>query len=317
MLGRKALVCPGPGEHSPGISGDTMVADKQEYGIAEIFFFGSRLDKSLVAEIGIAECIHLLIDFKPAFPQRILRARSRMKGLPVFLRDRIGAMVIRRLNDGEKRSRLLLQYFIGFQEQVLIADAPYIHFRGRIILLLIQVQPLDIIGQQASYIRPAGAATQEIKFIIAFEIIDDRMLIDSRWITAGRSGGHFHVGNSCNKGPNPPGRSIAGGKTMIEEYSFLAHTIEKRRSIQRVPPHRHFITTERFTDHYDYVRPGSERSRPGQDISCEGVGQAARSRTGLSKAEIRRQYRQGLLHFRLIIYAIFEFQTAEKRVKGV
>src|SRR5579871_2592620 len=100
-----------------------------------------------------------------------------MKGLPVLLRDGIGAVVVRGLDDGEKWLFLVTEYPIGFQEEVLIADAPYIHLGRLEIFLLVYLQPVDIVGEQTPDIGPAGAAAEKVKFIVPLEFADDRMLV--------------------------------------------------------------------------------------------------------------------------------------------
>src|SRR5450631_3466268 len=98
-----------------------------------------------------------------------------MKLLPVFFRDRIRTVVVSGLDNGKERLGLLPESFVRLQEQVLIADAPYIYLRSAVVLLFVELQSFDIIGQQSPDIRPACATSQEIEFIIALEIIDDRV----------------------------------------------------------------------------------------------------------------------------------------------
>ena len=136
---------------------------------------------------------------------------------------------------------------------MLVADAPYIHLGRLEILLLIDLQPFDIIGEQSPDIRPAGAASKKIELFISLEIADDRMLIHSSRVAAGSGGGDSYVGDAGDHGPYPTGCPIAGRKTVVEEQPLLTHAVEKRGRVQRVAPHAAFISAETFADHQYYV----------------------------------------------------------------
>ena len=78
--------------------------------------------------LGLVKNRTLASGARPEPAQRIRRYADWMKSLPVLFGNGIWTMVIRRLDDGEERSILLLpQHFVGFQEKVFIADAPDIY----------------------------------------------------------------------------------------------------------------------------------------------------------------------------------------------
>src|SRR5260221_39394 len=140
-----------------------------------------------------------------------------MKCLFILVRNGIGTMVVRGLDDGEKGLVLVTEYPIGFQEEVLIADAPNVDLGRLEVFLFVNLQPLDIVGEQSPDIGPAGAAAEKVIFIITLEIADDGMLIHRGRVAAGSGGGNTHVGDTRNHRPYAAGRSVAWRKTMVEE----------------------------------------------------------------------------------------------------
>src|SRR6185312_3061208 len=252
-----------------------------------------------------------------------------MKSGPVLFRDGVRPVVVRGLDNGEERFPLLPQYLRRLEEKVLVADPPHVDFRRAVILLLIQMQAVYIVGQQAADICPAGASAQEIELLISAEIVDDRMLVHCRRISAGRTGCGRYVRYAGDHGPYAPGRSVTGRETMIEKPSAPAKTVEAPRRVQGIPPHRALIPAERFADHEDDIWPGTPLPRtplPRTLLRRTRLFRTRFSRLRFPRvvsfippgpAKIRRQQRIGRLNLRIVVTGMPELQAAEKGLKGI
>ena len=85
-----------------------------------------------------------------------------------------------------------------------------------------------------------GVETQEIKFIMILESIDDGALIDDQRVAA-RCLVQLDIRNAGNEGPDRAGGAGGRGEEIFEIIAVIGQFLDVRRGVQRVSRQTRFV----------------------------------------------------------------------------
>src|SRR5690606_16636187 len=118
-------------------------------------------------------------------------------------------------------------------EQTQVGDAPHVHMGRLPVAFLVQAHPVDALAHQGVHVRPAGVAADHVETLVAFQVVDQGVLIGDQRI-AGRGLFPRYVRNAGDAGPDGAGGAYRGHVEVLEGPALPGQAVQVRRRVQRV-----------------------------------------------------------------------------------
>ena len=135
----------------------------------------------------------------------------------------------RRLDDRHERLRGFRERGGRLAEQIEIGKAPHVGIGRFPRAFLKQVQPFDVVGEEAPDVGPARAAADHVIFAVAFELIHHQRLIHQCLIAGTGAAGAVHVRDAGHGGEDGAG----GGARRCEEQRIIQRILGEGHQVRR------------------------------------------------------------------------------------